>query len=128
VGRLFRGAWIVSCYGDVPGSKKEYSEMEPRKEVIYMRTPEQTIREFREIERQRRELVGKLYEMIEVLDSRPARRRLSPFPFGLAENAIHKALDLLAKQIGRFVDKCAEWIRKQFSKLRKLFVKLRSAN
>jgi len=84
-----------------------------------MLSPEQTFQEFREIERQRRELVGKLYEMVEVLEGRPARRRLSPFPFGLAENAIYKAFDLLEVKIGRFLDKIEEWVKKLIDKFRK---------
>ena len=58
-----------------------------------MNKPQQPIRDYQQLERQRKALRNRLYRMIDELEGRPVdRRKYQPFPIGVLEKAIEQRL------------------------------------
>ena len=58
-----------------------------------MNKPQQSSRDYLQLERQRKALRQRLYRMIDELEGRPVdRRKYQPFPIGVLEKAIEQRL------------------------------------
>ena len=63
-----------------------------------------THRDYQQLERQRKAMRNRLYQMIEELDGRPVdRRTYQPFPIGVLEKKIQKSLHGLENLFRRLV-------------------------
>ena len=58
-----------------------------------MNKPQQSYRDYQQLERQRKALRNRLYRVIDELEGRPVdRRKYQPFPIGVLEKAIEQRL------------------------------------
>ena len=70
--------------------------------------------DYQQLERQRKILRRQMYQMIAVLNEQTVERRYHPFPFGIFERMIGKAIDNLEDHVQRLVEAIEKLIPKSW--------------
>ena len=70
--------------------------------------------DYQQLERQRKILRRQMYQMIAVLNEQSVERRYHPFPFGILERMIGRAIDSLEDHVQRLVEAIEKRIPKSW--------------